>query len=523
MGAIPVGIFTSVTKTTCGNNDIERIELFNRKCYILGDMYRLMHISDLHRSKSNPISNDELISCLAADSQRLSHERPSVALPDAIIVSGDLVSGLPLQSSDYPKVLEEQYSIAFDLLQRLTDIFVKGDRSKVIIIPGNHDADWNMAFTAMSAIAQDKQDILELISQQNTPYRWSWKHTQLFHITDQARYEERFKYFCDLYYKFYDGSSLTFSIDPKRDWNLFELDEGRILECAFNSCVEADCFNSHAIIPSRTISQSHLETINHEYLLRISLWHHDIQGDPRRSDYIDSDTIQLMIDRGYRLGMHGHRHKADALPISLHITPDDHRMAITSTGSLCADPSELPLGVTQQYNVVEIDDSYGKARIHVRDMRIPGIFGPGKLTALGGHSYADISWTPAPKNTLVNTGRGGGYSITLAEQIEILLKDGKYDDVVQHIEASGNRLGQYGKKLMYEALFKGEQWQRLKEKIFEPKDSDELTKLVVAIINLKDWPYGAKVLKAAKESGEYSNMLLTELNNRLLAEERMSK
>lgn len=105
----------------------------------------------------------------------------------------------------------------------------------------------------------------------------------------------------------------------------------------------------------------------------------------------------------------------------------------------------------------------------------------------------------------------------------MLLKDGEYDDVVKHVEASGDRLGQYGKKLMYEALLRGEQWQGLKEKILEPKDSDELTKLVVAIIALKDWPYGEKVLKAAKESGEYSKILLTELNNRLLAEKRMSK
>lgn len=486
-------------------------------------MYTMMHISDLHRSKTNPITNDELLSCLTADSQRYSGESTSVSLPDTIILSGDLVSGLPLHSGEYPEALKQQYSDALDLLTRLADTFVGGDRSKVVITPGNHDADWNMAFLAMSATTQDKQDILELISQPNTPYRWSWTERQLFHITNHGLYEDRFKYFCDLYYRFYDGAQLAFSVDPRRDWNLFELDQGRILVCAFNSCVEVDCFNAFASIPTQAIAQSHLETVNRDYSLRIALWHHDVQGDPRRSDYIDSDTVQLMIDKGYRLGMHGHRHKADALPILLHTTSEEHKMAIISTGSLCAESSKLPSGVNRQYNIVEIENGYCRARVHVRDMRIPGIFAPGRLIALGGHSYADVSWTPVPKNLLVNTGRGGGPDIVLAEQIEKLIAYGKYEDAVKYIEATRDRLGLYGKKLMFEALFKGKEWKRLKEEIGEPKDSDELTKLVVAIIALKNWTDGEKVLKAAEESGQFPKILLTELKNRLLAEKGMSQ
>ncbi len=278
-------------------------------------MFTLMHISDLHRSKLHPITNDELLSCLTADSLRYQSEEPPIALPNAIIISGDLVSGLPLKSSEYPTALKDQYSEALDFLIRLTNTFVNGDRSKVVIALGNHDVDWNKALNAMSVINQDNEKIRELISQPNTPYRWSWLDLKLFRITNYEIYEDRFKYFCDLYNEFYKEANLAYPVDPVQDWNIFEMDEGKILVCVFNSCVEVDCFNPTAYIPTQAISQSHLATNNRDYSLKIAVWHHDIKGDPQRSDYIGTDIIQLMIDRGYRLGMHGHRHKADASPV----------------------------------------------------------------------------------------------------------------------------------------------------------------------------------------------------------------
>src|SRR5262245_58974096 len=94
-----------------------------------GTMYTLMHISDLHRSSANPISNDELISGLVSDQERFAYEMPEITKPQAIIVSGDLVQGLPLGAPTYPDDLKAQYDEAFDLLIRLADAFTDGDRS----------------------------------------------------------------------------------------------------------------------------------------------------------------------------------------------------------------------------------------------------------------------------------------------------------------------------------------------------------------------------------------------------------
>jgi 3',5'-cyclic AMP phosphodiesterase CpdA len=93
-------------------------------------MFTLLQISDLHRAVSEPFSNEEIMSSLVADVERYPTERPSISKPDAIIVSGDLVQGLPLRSPSYPAGLVAQYEVALDLLKRLTDTFLAGDRSK---------------------------------------------------------------------------------------------------------------------------------------------------------------------------------------------------------------------------------------------------------------------------------------------------------------------------------------------------------------------------------------------------------
>lgn len=485
-------------------------------------MYTLMHISDLHRSEANPISNDELLSSLAADCQKFSAEKPPISLPNAIVVSGDLVFGLPLHSPNYPEALKKQYSDAFKLLVRLADTFVEGDCSKVIIVPGNHDVDWNKAYSAMKIASQSGENIQKLLLDPNSPYRWSWEDRQLFRIDNYDVYEERFKFFYDFYSRFYDGANVDFQLDPKQPWNLFKLDQGRILVCAFTSCVNTDCFNLFGEIPALAIAQSHL-AYSGDCRLRIAVWHHDIQGVPRRSDYLDPDTVQLMIDKGYRLGMHGHRHKSDALPFSLHTTPEMHTMVVVGAGSLCAGLKQLPHGLNRQYNIIEISDDYTHARVHIREMSVPGIFAPGRLVALGSLSYADLRWTPLPPSALVNTGRGGGPEIAIIEHVESLISNQFYDDAISQIETAGDKLGHYGRQLLSEALFRAKRWERLEKHLSHPRNSDELTKLVLAAIALKHWEEADRALIAAAESEQFPTILLQDLRNRLTAEKGMSR
>lgn len=485
-------------------------------------MYVLMQISDLHRSEASLISNDELLSSLTADCGRFIQETPPIHSPDAIVVCGDLVRGLSLNTSEYPESLKRQYADAFDLLNRFADTFLDGDHSKVIIVPGNHDVDWNKARNSMKAIELTGKSIQELLASPGSPYRWSWRDQQLYKIENYETYEERFGYFYDFYSQFYNGADLAFPVDPKRTWNLFELDEGRILVGAFNSCVNADCFNSYGEIPAQAIAQSHLAVVGH-YELKIAVWHHDTRGVPRRLDYLDPDTVQLMIDRGYRLGLHGHRHKSDILPFHLHATPEMHIMAIVGAGSLSAALSQLPHGLNCQYNIIKISDDYSEARFHLREMIVPGVFSQGRMAELGGRSYCDLKWTPSPVNMVVNTGRGGGADIELVEHIENLLSIGQHEEAIAHIEATGEKLGHYGRQLLSKALFEAKKWDRLEEHLACPQNPDELVKLVVASMALKHWTEAEQAISVADNSGRFPVLLLKDLRNRLVAEKEMSQ
>ena len=78
--------------------------------------------------------------------------------PDAIVVSGDLVEGLPLESDTHPQGLREQYQEATELLVSLSNEFLDGDRSRVVIVPGNHDVDWNGARIAFEVEDKEASD-----------------------------------------------------------------------------------------------------------------------------------------------------------------------------------------------------------------------------------------------------------------------------------------------------------------------------------------------------------------------------
>ncbi|MGB2728739.1 MAG: metallophosphoesterase [Halobacteriota archaeon] len=486
-------------------------------------MYTLMHISDIHRSEVDFISNAELLSCLLTDRDRYSTENPSISKPDAIEICGDLIQGLPLGSSDYPEALKKQYEEAFDLLIKIADAFVEGDRSKVIIIPGNHDVDWNLARSAMEAVDPKDQYIPALLTIKDSPYKWCWKDKVLFQITNQEVYENRFKYFYDIFSRFYDGDPLAFPLDPKRYWNLFELDYGRIIIGAFNSCLNNDCFNLSGEISSKTISDSHLELRDkhREDSLKIAVWHHSVEGPPHHSDYMALNTVKLMIDRGYRLGIHGHQHKSDALPYSIN-TSKKQTMALISTGSLCAGSRELPQGFTRQYNIIEIFDNYLKARIHVRDMKIPGIFSPGRVITLGNPSFVDLEWTEPPLSHIVNTGLGGGPIILVIEEIENLIKTKCYKDAIAKIDSNRGKLGRYGRNLLTEALIGSKKWDRLVEHLSDPQNIDELTKFLKGCVALKKWSTGKNILQTAIESGQYSTVSIRELYNWFETERRMA-
>jgi hypothetical protein len=161
----------------------------------------------LVRMPADPISNDELISALVGDRERYFRETPRVLPPEAIVVSGDLVQGVPLGVADHEAKLAEQYAVAEEFIDELVKRFLDGDRSRVVMVPGNHDIDWNTALKAMEVV--DRKDapanIFLMLHEENAGYRWDWKTLTLYRVREQAMYGRRLDAFWHIFERFYSG------------------------------------------------------------------------------------------------------------------------------------------------------------------------------------------------------------------------------------------------------------------------------------------------------------------------------
>lgn len=324
------------------------------------DKLTIMHISDLHRSKDNPISNDALIASLMRDMDTYSAE--GINKPDILIVSGDIVQG----SNDFEKaagLLAEQYKEALDFLNRLTSELFAGDKSKIVLVPGNHDISWTESKSSMLIVEEKnitesngnlKKDILYEAIKIDSPIKWSWSDRSFYRITDNALYEKRFSYFSDFYQEFYEQKR-SYSLESNKQFDIFDLPNFGITVVGFNSCFHNDHLNRAGSINSRCIGAvgSKLRDFNKEGRLILATWHHNTKGGPYDQDYMDNTCIQNFIADNVKIGFHGHQHKVEVLRAENNII-DNKLMLILSAGSLCAGPRELPPGYNQQYNLLEL-------------------------------------------------------------------------------------------------------------------------------------------------------------------------
>ena len=93
----------------------------------------------LFRSTSGPrFGNDELFAAIASDATRWGRE--GIPSPDLVVVNDDLIQGASVGTQD--SEIAAQYSEACGFLRKLAEEFVDSDRSRVVIVPGNHDVHW---------------------------------------------------------------------------------------------------------------------------------------------------------------------------------------------------------------------------------------------------------------------------------------------------------------------------------------------------------------------------------------------
>ncbi|MEB0165022.1 hypothetical protein QN360_19180, partial [Glaciimonas sp. CA11.2] len=281
--------------------------------------------------------------------------------------------------------------------------------------------------------------------------------------------------FRDFFARFYKGVDGLFKVSANSDANIFLLDSERIAVAAFNSCDRNDCFSMQGAISKDELARCHLDLHDSgkTFALRIAVWHHNIEGPPHRSDYMDVDTVRSMIGKNFRLGLHGHQHKAQAEPQHIYL-PDRETMAVVSAGSLCAGEKELPRGVNRQYNIIEIDDDYLAATVHIREMGIVNVFNPALLHSLGGVSYVKIQWG-TPKTSV---GSMAHPIVEMEQQLiqnaERMLMTGNPLAAIDLLTPMKESINGYARRLYVQAASEAKMWAEIIAVTAIPQSIEEL-------------------------------------------------
>ena len=430
-------------------------------------------------------------------------------------------------TEDFATRIDEQYAVAEEFLDELVRRFVDGDRSRLVMVPGNHDVDWNTAYSALEPVRNDSVpgDLRSELHAEDSLLRWDWKTRSLYRIANLEFYERRLAAFWRFFDRFYEGVPGLMTVQNPADVRLFSLCDDRIGVAAYNSCHGNDCFAFHGMIRQGSIARSDLDLNDsgktHE--LRMAVWHHGIEGSPYHTDYMDRDVVRGMIGRGFRLGLHGHQHKAQATAQEIRL-PDRERMAVVGAGSLCAGADDLPVGTHRQYNVLEIAEDFCSVRTHVRAMTVANLFSRAQLAEFGGESYFDLGWE-RPRNAVGDTiDVRARRTRAFIDEAEAAAKVGEPARAVAILKSLGElEAGSYERQLYLSAAEDAQDWQGIVNITDPPATIGELVQRFDAYCRLRDAGGAIDALDRFSRDLHLPGPVESELRARASAQEAMGR
>jgi hypothetical protein len=247
------------------------------------------------------------------------------------------------------------------------------------------------------------------------------------------------------------------------------------------------------------------------------VWHHDIEGKPTRSDFMDADTVRRLIDRGFQVGFHGHSHKSTVAPVETVAYSGD-TMVLIGAGSLGAGAQQRPAGYFRQYNVVAFSDDLHTGRVHIREMEIPGVFRGGREITMP----IPFRLEQATRDQVVDASRGGGRILAKVEIIERLIREGRPEEALGLL-TKDPLPGEYARHLTIAALRAAGRWSELKAFIGEARSEEEFVTLVEALVSSREWAQALEAIDRAETSATHPAVILRDLRERVLAKRGLAK
>ena len=272
---------------------------------------------------------------------------------------------------------------------------MEGNRSRVVIVPGNHDVHWSRSFSAMKPLKVCPKRIATTALEPTSRLRWNWRNQKAYEIGDGALYKSRFEHFRRFQAEFYASLEPNPMSQHADDLVFMEFPALDVAVAGFASWHGLDCLCHVGEINSASLAASRQLIAESRAAVVVAVWHHSIVGGPRSQDYMDERIVHKLIDFGFNLGLHGHQHRPGAAPSQLHL-PNLTSMAVVGAGSLAVGNRELPMGERRQFNIVDVDISRNLITVYVRAMSSGGVFAGSHRDDFGGNTFVRLSLPVLP-------------------------------------------------------------------------------------------------------------------------------
>ena len=334
--------------------------------------YSILHISDIH--KIPDVEYEPLVLSLRRDYDTYTADE-GILPPVFIVVSGDLIQGAYTEDE-----IRTQYDEVEVFLARICDEFLQKDRSRLIVVPGNHDMSRVATKASMAPASATYDTCLKSYFNGASDIRWSWKERQFYEISDSSTYSSRFSLFIEFYNRFFQGVR-SYPQIPEEQGYVVTNDDYKVCFACFNSCCHLDhlcdtgCISEDALNSvAKVLTDSH----NAGYL-NIAVWHHHYYGRPLETNYMDRDFFNSLLACNVNIGMFGHQHFSQVAEeySDLLLLKDDtvQKLLLISSGTLFGGKKVLADNCRRQYNVIEIEHNNGMALV---DINIREDFNPRK-------------------------------------------------------------------------------------------------------------------------------------------------
>lgn len=324
--------------------------------------YSILHISDIH--KSPDVDYDSLLQSLKRDLDSYTINE-GIEKPTFIVISGDLIQGAYTDDE-----INSQYKEVETFLSNLCDLYLDGNRTRCIMVPGNHDVNRRISKNSIIPSVKSYTECLDEYFSQPTNLRWSWKDRSFYEINDGLAYKKRFELFVKFYNHFYDGIR-TYPVNPEKQGYFYSDEEYKVSFCGLNSCNCLDhlCDTGNIAEEALISVGSDLNKSYNKGFLNIAVWHHHYYGRPLETNYMDRSILTDLLSNDVHIGMFGHQHHFQVAEeySDMLLAKDEktQKLLLISSGTLFGTQKELAFGDCRQYNIIEVDHHNGFANIDI--------------------------------------------------------------------------------------------------------------------------------------------------------------